>query len=77
MDMPARIDPSQLMLVLDTCLRALGSKLLSLIALAMAFVLACWAMLCGTWPAMAVAGGFVAGVVWPVLFVGWRKTDTE
>lgn len=76
-DSTKRIDPAQILLLLDVLLRALGTRVLSLIALAMTFGLFCWAMKLQSWLAFAIAGAFGLGVLWPVLFVGWRESHHE
>lgn len=73
MDDQVRMDHGQVLLVIDTLTRALGQKVLALLTLAMTFGLFCWAMYRGTSLAFALACAFGIGVLWPVLFVGWKK----
>lgn len=64
---------AQALLILNVLLKALGTKVLALLALAMTFGLFCWAMLLQTWIAFAMAGAFGFGVLWPVLYIGWKS----
>jgi hypothetical protein len=65
------IEPVQLLRLLDILLRALGTRLLWLLALIMTFMLFGWAMYVCTWLALVIAGSFAIGVLWPVLLAGW------
>lgn len=69
------IEPAQLLRLIDVLLRALGSRITSLIALLMTFGLYSWAMARGTWLSFAMAAAFGIGVLLPVLFVGWHGSD--
>jgi hypothetical protein len=62
--------------MVDPLLRALGTKLLSILTLAMTFVLYCWAMRLQSTLAFAIAGTFGAFVLLPVLFTGWKGKNT-
>ena len=59
--------------LVDPLLRAVGTKVLALATLAMTFVLYCWAMRLQNPLAFAIAGTFGAGVLLPVLFIGWKQ----
>ena len=49
------MDTGQALLILDVLLKALGTKVLALLALAMTFGLFCWAMRLQTWLGFTVA----------------------
>jgi hypothetical protein len=66
-------DASQLFLLVDVLLRALGTRILAATALVMTFALFCWAMRLQSPIAFAVAGAFGVGVLWPVLLSDWQK----
>jgi hypothetical protein len=77
MDMQVR-DPArdiETLAVLDTLLRALGTRALILLTLAMTFGLAAWAMLRESPLHCAIAAGFCCGVLWPVLYIGWKSKE--
>jgi hypothetical protein len=57
--------------LMDILLRALGTRILCLIALVMTFGLFAWAMWRGNLLAFLTAGAFGIGVLWPVLFAGF------
>jgi membrane associated rhomboid family serine protease len=61
--------------MLDTLLRALGTRALILLTLAMTFGLACWAMSRESTVHCLVAAGFCFGVLWPVLYIGWKSKE--
>ena len=65
------------LLILDMLLRALGTKILALLALAMTFGLFCWAMLLQTWLGVTVAAIFGLGALWPVLYIAIRKSGED
>lgn len=65
------IEPVQILRLIDILLRALGTRLLWLLALVMTFVLFAWAMYKHTWLSFAIAGGFSIVGLWPVLVAGW------
>lgn len=67
--------PSQVLTLIDILLRSLGMRVVMILTLAMTFALFCWAMWKQTPLAFAVACAFGIGVLWPVLFVGWREGD--
>jgi uncharacterized membrane protein len=67
------IEPAQILRLIDVLLRALGTRVLWLLALCMTFSLFAWAMYRGTWLHLAIAGVFGAAVLWPVLFVGLER----
>ena len=71
------IDPAQILLMLDVLLKALGTKILALLALGMTFGLFCWAMRLQTWLGFAVATVFGLGALWPVLYIGWHSRGTS
>ena len=65
------IEPAQVLQLMDLLLKALGTRVLCLVALVMTFslfVLATWR---GNWLTFAVAGTFGIGVFLPVLFAGF------
>jgi hypothetical protein len=73
------VDVEQAILTLrlvDPLLRALGTKVLAILTLAMTFVLYCWAMRLQSPLAFAIAGSFGAFVLLPVLFIGWKGKGT-
>jgi len=71
------IDPSQLLLLIDTLLRALGTKALTFAALVMTFALFCWAMWLQTLLAFGIAGAFGIAVLAPVLWIGSRQGEDD
>jgi hypothetical protein len=70
---PAKDIPT--LLLLDTLLRALGTRALILLTLAMTFGLAAWAMVRESPLHCAIAAGFCFGVLWPVLYIGWKSKE--
>ena len=68
-----RFDIGQALLILNVLLRALGTKILALLALAMTFGLFCWAMFLQTWLGVTVAVVFGLGALWPVLYIGLKN----
>ena len=77
MDMQVR-DPVrdiQALEVLEVLLRALGTRVLTLLTLAMTFGLSLWAMLVESPMHLSVAAGFCCGVLWPVLYFGWKGKE--
>ena len=69
-----KVDPSQLFLLLDVLLRALGTRIIAATALVMTFALFCWAMRLQSVIAFSIAGAFGIGVLWPVLLSDWKRT---
>jgi hypothetical protein len=59
----------RLLSLIEPLLRALGTKILAFVTLAMTFGLFCWAMWLQHPLAFAIAGVFGLGVLWPVLFI--------
>lgn len=72
-----RVHPALILRMIDALLRALGSRMLSLLALSMTFALYAWAMRVSTWLAYVIASTFGIGVTWPVLYVGWRPGEKD
>lgn len=70
------IDQTQVLLVIDTLLNALGKKSLTFVALIMTFALFCWAMRLQSWLAFAIASAFGLGVLGPLL-IAVRKGDDD
>jgi len=64
------MDTGQALLILSMLLKALGTKVLALLALAMTFGLFCWAMRIQTWLGFTTATVFGLGALWPVLYIG-------
>jgi hypothetical protein len=58
---------SKLVDAVDAALTVLTRRVLTLVALVMAFALFLWAMYSGTWVQLAVAGAFAALIFLPVL----------
>ena len=65
------IEPAQLLQLMNVLLRALGTRVLCMVALLMTFSLFGWAMYRGSWLSFAVAGAFGFGVLWPVLLASF------
>lgn len=65
----------ELLTMIDPLLRALGTKILAFVTLVMTFGLFSWAMLLQRPLAFAIAGVFGLGVLWPVLFINWKRID--
>jgi hypothetical protein len=71
------IHPQLILRLIDIMLRSLGSRVLSFLSLAMTFTLYAWAMYRSTWIAYTIATTFGIAVTWPVLYVGWKKGDSD
>jgi len=71
------VDAAQALALMNLLLRALGARVLQVVALAMAFALFCWAMWLQTLLAFGIASAFGAGV----LAVSWStvrgKAETD
>lgn len=59
--------------IMNLLSRALGTRALIFTALAMTFVLVCWAMFVQTVLTSIVAGCFAGGVLLPVMYMSWKK----
>jgi hypothetical protein len=68
-------DQATVLAVIDVLTRALGTRIQTLMALAMTFALFCWAMRLQSWLAFAIAGAFGLGVLLPVLFINRSKSN--
>jgi hypothetical protein len=78
MDQMAKtIDPATVLQLLELLLRAVGQRVLAFVTLAMTFGLFSWAMWLQRPLAFGIAGAFTLGVLWPVLYVGWKGGNHE
>lgn len=68
-------DNATVLAVIDMLMRALGTRILTFAALAMTFALFCWAMRLQSWLGFAIAGAFGLGVLLPVLYTNWSKSN--
>ena len=57
-------------------LRALGQRVLTFVTLLMTFSLFVWAMYRAEILTSVIAAVFGLGVLWPVLYIGWKKGDS-
>ena len=62
--------------VANILLRALGTRVLTLVTLIMTFSLFVWAMYKAEVLTSIIAAVFGLGVLWPVLYIGWKKGDS-
>lgn len=69
-------DPVKVLAMIDVLLRALGMKMLAVMTLVMTFALFSYAMWAQTPLTSIVAAAFGLGVLWPVLYIGWKKGDS-
>lgn len=71
------IDPAKLLELIDVLLRALGTRMLCIMALLMTFSLYASAMYRASWLTFAIASAFALSVLWPVLLATFysRRND--
>jgi protein-S-isoprenylcysteine O-methyltransferase Ste14 len=56
-------------------LEIVSMRLLTILAMGMSFLLACWAMWIPSWERMAMAGFFAVCVFLPCISWEWRKSN--
>lgn len=69
-------DPVKFLDITNVLLRSLGQRVLTLITLVMTFSLFVWAMLRAEVLTSIIAAAFGLGVLWPVLYIGWKNGDS-
>lgn len=71
------MDAGEILRIIDILLRALGTKLLCILALLMTFALFAWSMYKGSWLGLAIAGTFAFVALLPTLFVAWSGRQSR
>lgn len=71
------MDAAEILRIIDILLRALGTKLLCVLALLMTFALFVSAMFKASWLALATAGLFAIVALLPALFVAWSGRQSH